>query len=374
MIKINICGDFCVTEPFLNNNFFSEEIVSIFEEGDLNILNLECPVIDDDASLKIEKTGPHLRTNEGIFTLLKKINTHAVALANNHIMDYGTSGLNSTLSLCKDNNILTTGAGINLEEASQPAIFEKNGIKIGIINFCENEWSIATNDIPGANPLDLIAVYSKIKEIRPQVDFVIVIVHGGHEYYNYPSPRMVKQYRFFAENGADVVIGHHTHCISGYEIFNNVPIFYSLGNFLFTLDSEYKDWYTGLILQLSISDSKELSFSIHPIKQSKKDFGVSLSGDTEKQQIFKSIEEFSAVIVDEHLLKSKWDEFVASRREYYLDIFSPVNLLRSHKLQRLLSKLGLSRIFRGDKHYNHILNVIRCESHLDVSIDAIAKK
>ena len=221
MIKINICGDFCVTEPFLNNNLFSEEIVSIFEEGDLNILNLECPVIDYDASLKIEKTGPHLRTNEGIFTLLKKINTHAVALANNHIMDYGTSGLNSTLSLCKDNNILTTGAGINLEEASQPAIFEKNGIKIGIINFCENEWSIATNDIPGANPLDLIAVYSKIKEIRPQVDFVIVIVHGGHEYYNYPSPRMVKQYRFFAENGADVVIGHHTHCISGYEIFNN---------------------------------------------------------------------------------------------------------------------------------------------------------
>ena len=73
MIKINICGDFCVTEPYLNNDFFSEEIISFFKDGDLNILNLECPIIDNDASLKIEKTGPHLRTGKNIFPLLKKI-------------------------------------------------------------------------------------------------------------------------------------------------------------------------------------------------------------------------------------------------------------------------------------------------------------
>lgn len=374
MIKINVCGDFCITEPYLKNDLFSEEIVSFFESSDLNILNLECPVIEKLNGKKISKTGPHLNTSSEIFTQLRKINTHALTLANNHILDFGSAGLESTLQMCKENEILTTGAGTNLVDASTPAIIEKNGVRIGIVNFCENEWSTATNESPGANPLDLITVYNTLKDIRTKVDFVIVIVHGGHEYYNYPSPRMVKQYRFFAQVGADVVIGHHTHCISGYEIFNKVPIFYSLGNFLFTLDSEYKDWYTGLILQLTISDSKELNFSIHPIKQNKENFRLSLLKENDSLEVFNTIEKYLAVISDEKLVLKQWDQFVASRREYYLDIFSPVNFLRSSKLQRLISKLGLSKIFRGNKHYNHILNVIRCEAHLDVSIDAISKK
>ena len=58
-----------------------------------------------------------------------------------------------------------------------------------------------------------------------------MIVHGGHECYNLPSPRMQKQYLFYADQGADIVVGHHTHCISGYEVYKGVPIYYSLGNF-----------------------------------------------------------------------------------------------------------------------------------------------
>jgi len=58
---------------------------------------------------------------------------------------------------------------------------------------------------------------------------------------------MVKQYRFYAENGADAIVGHHTHCIGGYEIYKDVPIIYSLGNFLFTLPSKREEWYSGLL-------------------------------------------------------------------------------------------------------------------------------
>ncbi len=52
--------------------------------------------------------------------------------------------------------------------------------------------------------------------------------------------------------GADIVIGHHTHCINGNEVYNGVPIYYSLGNFLFTMQSSHKDWYTGLVLEVEI--------------------------------------------------------------------------------------------------------------------------
>lgn len=371
MIKINIAGDFCITQPFLLNDCFSEEVTSFFEKSDLNILNLECPISEGYNTNKILKTGPNLYTTEGIITHLKKINIHAVTLANNHILDFGAKGLENTIRLCSNNQITTIGAGTNLKEATKPVIIEKQGIRIGIINFCENEWSIATETSSGANPLNIIDNLTQINQVRGLVDFLLIIIHGGHEYYNLPSPRMVKQYRFFAENGADAVIGHHPHCISGYEIHNKVPIFYSLGNFLFTLNSKYEDFYTGLILQLIINDNKELKFKLQPIRQNKDNFKLSKLHGDERNDVMKQVDGYSDIIVNEQLLFSKWEQLINSRSEYFLDVFSPINLFSNSKVRGLLKKLGISLFFRRKQHYRRILNIIRCESHLDVSINAI---
>jgi len=46
-ISILIGGDFCVTKAHLNNNLFSKSIVEIFSQSDFNIVNLECPVLDN---------------------------------------------------------------------------------------------------------------------------------------------------------------------------------------------------------------------------------------------------------------------------------------------------------------------------------------
>ena len=97
-------------------------------------------------------------------------------------------------------------------------------MKIAILNFCENEWSIAEDDSPGANPMDIIDNTNHIREAKASHDKVIVIVHGGHEYYNLPSPRMQKQYRFYADQDADIVVGHNTHCISGSEMYKGVEL------------------------------------------------------------------------------------------------------------------------------------------------------
>jgi poly-gamma-glutamate capsule biosynthesis protein CapA/YwtB (metallophosphatase superfamily) len=373
MIKINIAGDICITQPYLFDDLFSEEIISIFEESDFNILNLECPIIDNDRTNKIIKTGPHLHTTREIMAQLMKLKTNAVTLANNHILDYGAEGLENTLERCLQDQISTVGAGASLEEAIKPIIIEKDGIHIGIINFCENEWSIATKTSPGANPLNTIDNFNQIKELRNKADIVIVIIHGGHEYYNLPSPRMVKQYRFFAENGADAVIGHHPHCIGGYEIYNNVPIFYSLGNFLFTLNSIYEDWYTGLLLQLIIDKSNKINFTLLPVRQNKVNFKLSVLHGDEKDHVLKLAEGYSNIIANDQLLFSKWEEVINEKSNYYLDVFSPINLLSNTKIRGLLKKLGVSKFFRRKSHYLTILNYIRCESHLDISINAIKK-
>ncbi len=82
---------------------------------------------------------------------------------------------------------------------SQPFTIEKEGLKIAILNFTENEWSSATKDKGGANPLDIIDNVRQIKTAKANHDKVICVIHGGHEHYNLPSPRMQKQNRFYAK-------------------------------------------------------------------------------------------------------------------------------------------------------------------------------
>lgn len=198
----------------------------MFENTDFRIVNLEAPITPNYQHHKITKTGPHLRMSSNtVFPYLQQLNIDAVTMANNHILDYGEKGVTDTFCELNRQHIRYVGAGNNLSDAAKYLSIEKDGLKIAIINFCENEWSIAEEDTPGANPMDIIDNANQIREAKSTHDKVIVIVHGGHEYYNLPSPRMQKQYRFYADQGADIVVGHHTHCISGNEVYKGVPIY-----------------------------------------------------------------------------------------------------------------------------------------------------
>ena len=77
---------------------------------------------------------------------------------------------------------------------------------MAVINCCEHEFSVTTGDFPGANPLNPIRQFYKISEARKDADYVVVIVHGGHEMLQLPSPRMQELYRYFIDVGADAVI------------------------------------------------------------------------------------------------------------------------------------------------------------------------
>ena len=366
-MKIIIGGDFCISPAFVKEDLISKDLISFFEKSELNIVNLECPVITEDNHDKISKIGPHLRTNHEIFKQLNQINIKAVTLANNHIMDYGSKGLLTTIIGCELYNILTIGAGKNIIAASEPKIIEYREIKIALINFCENEFSIASITKAGANPLDIIDNVEKIKYARTIADFVLVLIHGGHEYYNLPSPRMVKQYRFFAENGADVVIGHHTHCISGYEKHKGVPIFYSLGNMLFTNHSNENGWYNGLLLQLEVVKGFPIRWNLIPIIQSKVNFELSLATSDEKEKILKEVDFYSKIISDSKQLNKSWYTFVKKMESQYLNVLSPINLFPGSYTKAILRRLGLNNLIFRKKYVVPILNYIECEAHYDLS-------
>ena len=129
----------------------------------------------------------------------------------------------------------------------------KKSKTIAFINCCENEWSTTFGVKPGCNPLNEVNIYYQIQEAKADADFVILIIHGGHVTYELPSLRINKLYRWFIDLGVDAVISHHTHCYSGSEVYNNKPIVYSIGNFIF--DSKIRDasWIYGDFAVLSLS-------------------------------------------------------------------------------------------------------------------------
>jgi poly-gamma-glutamate synthesis protein (capsule biosynthesis protein) len=371
-MNILISGDFYISDAYQNKNLIDQTVIDLFQKADYRMVNLEAPITANEPKNKILKTGPHLRMSEyTVMPYLKQLKVDAVTLANNHILDYGEKGLHETFESLKQNKIDYVGAGNNLKDATQPFTLEKDGMRIAILNICENEWSIAETDKSGANPMDIIDNTNQIKAAQTTHDKVICIIHGGHEYYHLPSPRMQKQYRFYVDNGADAIVGHHTHCISGYEIYKNMPIIYSLGNFLFTLPSKKNVWYEGLLCKLLIEKDKPIKFEIHPVNQQKNSFKTTLLKNEEKNFVLEKIQELNSLIIKEGQLQKKWEEFVRNKAQMYLNIYSPISSFNNRYMSYLIKKTGIDKWFMNINHYKLMLNIMRCEAHFDTSKNVI---
>lgn len=372
-MKILIAGDLVLHRQYTASNL-SSDVLDLFRESDLNIVNLEAPVTT--SSAKITKTGPHLKADyQGTVNVVEALRLHVATLANNHILDYDQQGVIDTLEFCKEMGIQSVGAGKNLDQAEETLYIDSAEGRIAIVNFSENEWASATKSTAGANPMSTIDNHKQIKEAKKASDLVIVIVHGGNEYNIYPSPRMSKLYRFYVESGADMVIGHHTHCIGGYEIYQKKPIFYSLGNFLFTSSTQKSEsWYSGLVVKAEIHKKGEiLDFDIIPTIQEKDSFSLDLAKSEEKEKILEAIKDINEVINDEDALQEKWLDFVENKRGGYMKALSPIAGFSSSYLRAFFYRTGIYKWFLNKKYASEMVNRMRCEAHHDVVKDMFKK-
>lgn len=367
-MKLLFTGDFYISDELQGKDLFDASVVLLFDQADYRVVNLEAPVTADTRENRILKTGPNLRAAEAtVISPLKRLKIDLAALANNHIMDYGAGGLSDTVASLTRAGLETVGAGRNLREASKPFVLERDGMRLTFLNFAENEWATATAGRPGSNPLDVIDNLRQIRAARGSGGLVVVMIHGGHEFSPFPSPRMQKQYRLYAEEGASVIIGHHPHCLSGFEVHHGVPIFYSLGNFVFSHPSTYEAWYTGLVLKLRVNGDSGLSWELVPISQSKTGYSWTLPQGGDREGVLRQVQDLSAIIADEASLGREWDALSAERKDYYLNVFSPINLIQNRLFRSGLMKLGLGRLLIRKKHYAQVLNHLRCEAHADAA-------
>lgn len=361
-MKLIIAGDFCpkdrVAKLIEMGDFASifDHVRNVIDKSDYSIVNLECPIVIGDAK-PIDKIGPNLKTSEKGLEAIEWTGFKCVSLANNHFFDFGEKGVSDTLRVSKELGIDAVGGGKNIEEASAVLYKTIGNETLAIINCCEHEFSIATENQGGANPLNPVKQFYAIKEAIVKADHVIVIVHGGHEHWQLPSLRMVETYRFFIDAGADVVINHHQHCFSGYETYKGKPIFYGVGNFCFDRPNKRDSiWNQGYMVFLNFAGG--ISWEIIPYSQCDAEPDVViLDHDAYKTRI----EELNSIIASKERLANETEKYYDSCSKQHSDIFEPIRnryylaLKRKGRLPSLISK----------KRKMQANNYICCESHRD---------
>ena len=367
-MKILIAGDFCQryrTDDIIRagqyDRLFSE-VKPIIEEADYSIVNFEFPVIKaGHIAHPIRKCGPNLEGTVEAVDAVKYAGFKCCSLANNHILDQGDECCLDTIEELHKKQIDTVGAGKNLNDAKAVLYKTINKKTIAIINCCEHEFTIATNESPGAYPLDPVLQFNQIKNAKTKSDYVIVIVHGGPEFYQLPTPRMQSVYRYFVEIGADVVINHHQHCFCGYEIYKNAPIFYGLGNLCFDNPSERNGtWNEGYMVELNIDEETDkISYKLIPYKQCDEIVGVHLIKGSDN--FYKKIEELNAIIDNDFELQKKTKEYYDSCSDFYFNYW---RYYEHNFMNKLCSKKWISPQFSTTKLYS-FWNIIECEAHRD---------
>ena len=362
-MKVIIVGDFVPQErlivPIRTKKFrdiFSDDLVSIIKSADYSFVNFEFPIVSNGCK-PILKCGPNLKGQPEAVEAIKYAGFNCCTLANNHILDQGDESLLRTKKRLEAAGIKTIGAGANLAEASDILYLEKNTQKIAVINCCEHEFSIATETTPGANPLNPIQQYYKIQEARQNADYILVIVHGGHEHYQLPSPRMKETYRFFVDAGADVVVNHHQHCYSGYELYNGKFIFYGIGNFLFDWGGLRNSiWNEGYMVEINFCPN--MNFSIYPYSQCNDEAKVKLL----KFDAFdKRLHELNSIINNDSALNGFADSYYKDCHKIIEEFLEPicnkwiVKLRRHSMFPKLVNKRWIPLLS----------NIVLCESHRD---------
>lgn len=363
MTKIIIGGDTCPSgkteEAFIaaNRKAILNDASSIIEGADYFVVNLECPLIEEYSP--IEKDGPVLGSDITAIKGIKAIGIDAVNLANNHILDHGEIGLRSTIKACEDFKIDNFGASKDLENAKKPLLKTINGKRFCFMGVAEHEFSIASDDSWGANPSNPIDVVRTIKKYSNDFDHLIILVHGGKEYYRYPNPRLQDFCRFLVEEGADAVICQHSHCAGTYEYYMDKPIVYGQGNFIFeNLGRHSEMWCEGFLVSLNFIDNK-IKAEFIPFEQSKGFLGVRLLKGKKKLDFLAELAKRSDLISSLDFVKEQWVKLCEKDKYLYAS-----RVLGHNRVLRILNrKLHFSDWLYKKETKMMVRNVVECEVH-----------
>ena len=210
---------------------------------DLRIINLETSLTKSNDYWK--NKGINYRMNPENIACLTAAKIDYCSLANNHILDWGYSGLTETLETLNKVNVKSAGAGSTIQEAEIPAVMEIKG-KGRVLVFSYGvttsgiplSWA-ASDKKPGVNLLKDLSdktvnsIKEKIGEIEQQGDIIVISIHwGGNWGYEIAATQVKFAHQLIDKVGVDIIHGHSSHHVMGIEVYKDKLIIYGSGDFL----------------------------------------------------------------------------------------------------------------------------------------------
>jgi poly-gamma-glutamate synthesis protein (capsule biosynthesis protein) len=211
-------------------------------DPDVRILNLETTVTssDDFAPGK----AVHYRMSPANLGALTIARPDVCALANNHVLDFGRTGLLDTLDALAGSGIRTAGAGRDLDAARRPAVVDlPHGRRVLVVAVAAGSSGVpagwrAGPRAPGIDRVDRLSpaaadvVTERVRALRRPGDVVVVSVHWGPNW-GYEVPEEQERFaRRLVDGGVDVVHGHSSHHPKQIEIYRDRLILYGCGDFI----------------------------------------------------------------------------------------------------------------------------------------------
>jgi len=209
-------------------------VTSVLKSADFTALNFETAVTSRGTP---QPKTYHFRTTPVAFTALRDAGIDLVTMANNHVLDYGQTGLADTLAAAKAARFPYVGIGANAAAAWAPYVTTINGVKIAIIGVSQvaelaSSW-VATRSRPGeANAINLPRTLAAVRAARKLAPVVIVFMHWGTEGQACPDPNQLSLAPRLAAAGASIIIGAHAHMLQGSGWLGHTFVAYGMGNFL----------------------------------------------------------------------------------------------------------------------------------------------
>lgn len=239
-ITISLTGDIMLSrgvQRYLEEYGYDypyEDVSELFLQDDLTIGNLECPITDNGNNANKAKRFL-FKADKDNAAALKRAGFDCLNLANNHTMDYMSSGLHDTMACLDEQGLAYVGASENAA-LKKPYIFEKHGIRVGVLAYSAlpAEGYFFNKDKPTIQYISTMDFSGMEEDIAAaECDFLIIYFHWGIEYQPYKSDTQELIAKKAIDSGADFVVGAHPHVLQEPELYKDKYIYYSLGNFIF---------------------------------------------------------------------------------------------------------------------------------------------
>jgi len=303
-MKIAFLGDIALIGKYdlTKNHKAKERLKELSEklsEYDYVVGNLESPLTNQEKTMVCKSM--HLRSSSVNVELLKYLHIDAVSLANNHLYDFGSKGLEETIKTLDENGIDWFGAN------SRHIVKEIRGEKISLSGYCcystNGTGYIRRKKSVGINPLTIDNVMSQIDKDIDDKAFSVMSFHWGDEHTNYPKYEHIQLAKQIADKKNVLICGHHPHIIQGVQRINNSIVAYSLGNFLFDDCTSITGSFVlkqnsnnkkSFIFEVEIENNDVVSEKYHGFKD-KEDGFVFFDIENELHQISQPLNEIDAL-------------------------------------------------------------------------------